>query len=214
MTDGRGVLPDNEGETAATPRLLLLNGPPGIGKSTIAEMYAARHPGTLSLDIDCLHRLVGGWQQRETRAHQLLRPTALAMATSYLGSRRDVVLPQYLATLEEIESFADAARQAGARFREFVLLDSREAAIERFEHRGRENDDPWIQHNVRVVAMQGGPRHLAKMYDELLAVTQNRPSVTFLTSVWGKPEDTYSLLLETLHRPMASDCLEARGSFR
>ena len=41
-------------------RLVLLNGPPGIGKSTLSALYADRHPGTLNLDIDSLHRLVGG----------------------------------------------------------------------------------------------------------------------------------------------------------
>ncbi len=45
------------------PRLIHINGPPAIGKSTIAELYTADHPGTLLLDIDRVRMLVGGWQQ-------------------------------------------------------------------------------------------------------------------------------------------------------
>jgi hypothetical protein len=40
-------------------RLVHLNGPPGIGKSTPSALYADRNPGTLNLDVDFLHRLVG-----------------------------------------------------------------------------------------------------------------------------------------------------------
>lgn len=41
-------------------RLILLNGMPGIGKSTLAERYADDHPGVLNLDVDRLGRTMGG----------------------------------------------------------------------------------------------------------------------------------------------------------
>ena len=76
---------------AATVRsvtcLILLNGPPGIGKSTLSALYTDRHPGTLNLDIDSLHRLVGGWQDPENRTHDVLRPVALVMASTHLERR-------------------------------------------------------------------------------------------------------------------------------
>jgi len=42
------------------PRLILLNGPPAAGKSTLAQMYADEHPLTLNLDIDKIRSLLGG----------------------------------------------------------------------------------------------------------------------------------------------------------
>ena len=44
------------------PRFIHLNGPPGIGKSTVARAFAAEHPGVLNLDIDQVVALIGGWQ--------------------------------------------------------------------------------------------------------------------------------------------------------
>jgi adenylate kinase family enzyme len=41
-------------------RLIHLNGPPGIGKSTIARRYPAELPGVLNCHIDVLRTLVGG----------------------------------------------------------------------------------------------------------------------------------------------------------
>ncbi|HEY3954535.1 MAG TPA: hypothetical protein VGM53_14255, partial [Streptosporangiaceae bacterium] len=37
-------------------RLIHLNGPSRVGKSTLAHRYADNHPGTLCLDVDVLNR--------------------------------------------------------------------------------------------------------------------------------------------------------------
>ena len=50
------------------PRLIVLNGPPGIGKSTIARRYVEDHPMTLALEQDVVRGLLGGWRPRETEA--------------------------------------------------------------------------------------------------------------------------------------------------
>ncbi len=68
----------------AVPRLIHLNGPPGIGKSTLAQMYADEHPGVLNLDIDRLRALVGGWRDRFAETGELVRPLALDMAGTHL----------------------------------------------------------------------------------------------------------------------------------
>jgi chloramphenicol 3-O-phosphotransferase len=41
--------------------LVLLNGAPSTGKSTLARLYAERHPLTLALDLDLLRAMLGGW---------------------------------------------------------------------------------------------------------------------------------------------------------
>ncbi|OLP53184.1 hypothetical protein BJM39_01945, partial [Salmonella enterica subsp. enterica serovar Javiana] len=161
------------GSVGRVPRLLHLNGPPGIGKSTLAARYAHDHPGTLNLDIDTLHELVGGWRDPANRTHEVLRPVALAMAATHLRGGRDVVLPQYLGRLDAIESFEQAAVDAGAGFVEVVLLDDRTGSLERFDR--RDDDSPWGRHNRRLVADQGGTEFLAQMYDRLLEVVERRP---------------------------------------
>ena len=184
------------GSVGRVPRLLHLNGPPGIGKSTLAALFAHRHPGTLNLDIDTLHQLVGGWRDPATHAHELLRPVALAMAATHLRGGRDVVLPQYLGRLDAIEAFERAALGEGAEFVEVVLLDDRLAALERFDR--REDDSAWGRHNRRLVADQGGSRFLEDMYDHLLAVVEERPRAVVLRSEYGAVEQTYAALLGAL----------------
>jgi predicted kinase len=177
--------------------LILLNGPPGIGKSTLSARYVERHPGTLNLDIDQLHRLVGGWQSEDGRTHDVLRPIALAMASAHLAGGRDVILPQYLATPPEVDAFEQVARKHHADFREVVLLADKRESLDRFER--REDDSDWSAHNKRVVAGHGGPVFLGDLYDRLLELLRQRPSAVVITSAPEAVEETYAMLEGVLH---------------
>jgi predicted kinase len=176
--------------------LIHLNGPPGIGKSTLAALYAHDHPGTLNLDIDSLHPLVGGWEDEDNHTHEILRPVALAMAATQLRGGRDVILPQYLARLEEIDKFEKVAREEGAAFREVVLLAAKDEAIARFDRRS--DDSEWGQHNRRQVALHGGPAMLASMYDRLLEILPARPDAVVIRCEPEAIAATYAELLEVL----------------
>lgn len=182
-------------------RLVHLNGPPGIGKSTLSALYADRNPGTLNLDVDMLHRLVGGWQDEETDTWPVVWPLVRAMAATHLDGGRDVVLPQYHARLGEITTLEQLAREHGANFREVVLLDDREAAIERFDRRARDDDDPWIRRHHRLVGLRGGPVLLGTMYDNLLEVMRLYPGAVVVPSVAGAAQETYGLLVDALREP-------------
>ena len=56
------------------PRLIHLNGPPGIGKSVLAQLWVQDHPGVLNLDIDRLRVLVGEWRERFAETGEIVRP--------------------------------------------------------------------------------------------------------------------------------------------
>ena len=117
------------------PRLLLLNGPPGIGKSTLARRYVADHPGVLDLDIDVLRGLVGGARDRFDETGEIVRPLALGMLTTHLRGGRDVVMPQYLGRPSEVERFERAARNGGGTFVHVVLMDDVDSSVRRFTER-------------------------------------------------------------------------------
>ena len=172
------------------PRLIHLNGPPGIGKSTLAALYADRHPGTLNLDIDAVHRLVGGWPDESVDTWPAVWSLARAMAGAHLDGGHEVILPQYHAADDEIDGLAALAARHGAGFREVVLLDDRAAVLDRFDRRGRDSDDPWIRHHHRLLA----PATLGAMHDSLLEVVRRRPGSTVVRSVAGAVEPTYELL--------------------
>lgn len=180
------------------PTLIHLNGPPGIGKSTLAALWAERHPGTLNLDLDVLHPLVGGWQDPEQDTHSLVRPLGKVVAAAHLAGGHDVVLPQNITRLSEVEAFAGIAGEQGADFREVVLMDDRAAALARFDQ--RLDDTEWNRHNRQVVAGLGGAAFLGRMYDTLLEVLAQRPGAVVVRSEPGAVEATYAAVVEALAR--------------
>ncbi|ONI66905.1 hypothetical protein BWI15_27345 [Kribbella sp. ALI-6-A] len=178
-------------------RLIHLNGPPGIGKSTLAALYADDYPGTLNLDVDVLHRLIGGWRDPNNRTWDLAWPLVHSLASTHLRAGHDVVLPQYHARLDEITTLETLAHHHGASFQEVVLLDSRDSATARFDHRAQTTDDPWIQHHQRFVTRDD----LVRMYDALVNLVPQLPDAQVVSSTPDAIHETYDLLSKTLGQP-------------
>lgn len=180
------------------PRLIHLNGPPGIGKSVLAQMWADDHPGVLNLDIDQLRTLVGGWRDRFAETGAIVRPLALVMAGTHLRGGRDVVMPQYLGRASEIERFAAAARDSAATFCEIALMDTKEQSLARFHRRGGSGEAAWHQYVQEVVGRGGGQALLARMYDQLVAVLGVRPAAIVIPTVAGAIPQAYQALTAAL----------------
>ena len=103
-------------------RLIHLNGPSRVGKSTLARRYADDHPGTLCLDIDVLVGQVDGWREDFSAAFLAATVRGLALAKSQLRDGQDVVVPQLVTIFDQGNPFEAAAAEAGARFIEVALL--------------------------------------------------------------------------------------------
>jgi predicted kinase len=173
-------------------RLVHLNGPPGIGKSTLARRYADEHPGVLRVDVDDVRQLVGGWREDICTADALARPLTLAMADAHLRGGRDVVYPMFLGNLPDIERLASVAERAGAEFVEVVLMDEKDSAITRFAQRS--DDDVDGRHDLMrdLVHASGGDAFLADLYDRLLAVVAKRDRTRMLRTMWGDLDSCYA----------------------
>jgi predicted kinase len=172
------------------PALIHLNGPTGVGKSTIAARYAAEHPKTLNLDADEIVRLVGGWQDDFFGTVDLVRPLALAMAATHLSSGHDVVMPQLVARRGERDRFAETAHRAGADYLEFVLLAPADVAVRRFQRRDHHIDG--------AVEALGGARMIHRICGQFAGYVT--PDSVVIETGEVDAEQTYQALLAALGR--------------
>jgi predicted kinase len=172
-------------------KLVLLNGPPAVGKSTLARRYADEHPLTLVLEIDAVRALLGAWLEEWQTSGWAARRIALAMAHAHLEAGHDVIVPQLLTRREFVDMLRTTTEDAGATFVEITLLDERQATLDRLARR----EEPARSFSSRaLLAKQGGSPGNA--YDAFVAALAERPDAVVIRD---PPSDAaYASLLELL----------------
>lgn len=153
-------------------RLILLNGMPGVGKSTLAARYLAEHPGVLCVEADVLRTWIGGDPDDHAEA---ARHLSLALAAAHLKQGHDVVVPQLVARVDQIEHYEAVARDAGAELVEVVL------------------HGEVVETRVPSAAV----KHLDAYADGLVDVVAGRPA-THRLAIHHDIGDTYRDLLDLL----------------
>lgn len=152
------------------PKLVLLNGPPAVGKSTVARRYADEHPLTLVLEIDTVRGLLGSWLDDPQRSGWAARMIALSMARAHLEAGHDVIAPQLLTRREFVDMLRKTADAAGATFHELTLMDARDVVLARLESRS----EPAGTFSARALMEKQGNRP-GDAYDAFVEALADRP---------------------------------------
>jgi predicted kinase len=173
------------------PKLILLNGPVGVGKSTIAERYIKDHPLALALNGDEIMVMIGGWLEREAEARKLLFELSKSMIATHLASGHSVIAPYIVTDPNHAAAFEQIATENKARFYEIALMaPTKEEAIARAHERGS-----WGERGTEPLSPTDTPI-LESIYDRMMAAMEKRPHTTKLTVVKGDPEKTYSQFMQ------------------
>jgi len=157
-------------------RFIHLNGPPGIGKSTVASTYADRHPGVLNLDIDQVTALIGGSRDGFSDAFNTGILLAAAMARVHLANGHDVIMPQMMTNVNaaELAEFEAAAAAASAEYCQILLTARVEPSVDRCMERAKRGDPR--QHAVsKVIEESGGPDFVRMLHSQVTQFAADRP---------------------------------------
>ena len=136
---------------AGIARLILVNGPPASGKSTLARRYVDDHDGAALVEVDTLQMTLPNWEKDEAM-RLAAAELAGAAIVEHLGAGRDVVMAQYFGRLGYIVLLEDVAREHGATFVEVILSTGAAIAIDRFWARRRAMAERGERHPERDIA--------------------------------------------------------------
>src|SRR5215207_586004 len=159
-------------------RLVLINGAPGSGKSTIAHALAQDEPMTLALNIDGLKHSLGRWDEDPATSGLHARRLTLALANEQLRTGFDLVIGQYLARPPFIEDLEHVAQRHGARFYEFVLDLDAVTLAKRLAERADNPDRSEHTVNNRLV----GPSDAAALLSTIESLRKSRPRALWVNA--------------------------------
>ncbi|WP_206784080.1 AAA family ATPase [Amycolatopsis sp. MtRt-6] len=179
------------------PRLIHLNGPSGIGKSTIAQAYVEQHPGVLNLDTDRVVCLIGGWRDTFFQTFKAAQLLAVAMAETHLRTGHDVVMPQLATRVVDVRPFELAADNCQAEYREILLTAEKSVACGRFAERAA-NGDAATKGVDDVLRERGGTAVVERIHDQLAAYMPQRPRCLVVPTDGRAPGETYDAVLAHL----------------
>lgn len=179
-------------------KLIVLNGPLGIGKTTLAKKYADNYPLTLSLDIDELRTWISHWRDYADASAYLSKNMAMEMARTSLQAGHDVVISQICRKPELLENLEEVSVASNSRFYEILLWDTKENATRRFIERGERSGKPGGFNPDGLIGRNGGISHVEKMYEEMMMTAKQRPKTITINSIENNPEATYKELVKQI----------------
>jgi predicted kinase len=175
--------------------LLVLNGAPAVGKSTLGRLYADEHPLALVVDIDLIRTHLGRWDEVD-ESKQIARDLAVELARAHLQSGRDVVVAQYFGLPEFVERLRRLAAETRATFVEVVLTDEAHEIAERFRRRRSDFATTGTKHPEADLSDGAIASEIIEANDRLVRDAVERQ--VDVVSAAGGPHVAYRLLCEAL----------------
>ncbi|HWU47945.1 MAG TPA: AAA family ATPase [Humibacter sp.] len=179
-------------------RLILLNGAPGTGKSTLARRYADDNPLALVLDIDTVRRMLGASLVDPEASGLAARRLALAMAREHLAAGHDVIVPQFLGRIEFVLELESLAASVAVPFLELTLIADPDAVIRRFAERSAEPTSDEQRDAWTLQERWGGLDALRGACARVETVAAARPAMCTIEVVDGAVDDAYAALRAVL----------------
>ncbi|HEY4161298.1 MAG TPA: AAA family ATPase [Candidatus Saccharimonadales bacterium] len=174
------------------PKLILLHGFAGVGKTTITKRYMDEHPLIMNLEGDRIIVMVGQWLTHEAEARELMFKLGQSMIATCLEAGHSVIVPMLPINPEHVRTFERIAKESGAHFFEVALITERTDALQRLMKRGtwgEEGTPPLTQADLPVIE---------KLYNDMDRVLTQRPDAVRIHVIEDDHDDTYQQFLAAI----------------
>lgn len=117
-------------------RLIIINGPPTAGKTTLALRLRDAMPNSVSIAFDDVRRNISHYEKDAEGSRSLAYDITLEMVKVCLAKGKDVIFNRLILEENRLDDLYLAARHANAQVVELMLWGSKERIMERCDKRG------------------------------------------------------------------------------
>ena len=167
-------------------KLILINGPTGIGKSTTAQKIHQAYPLSFLVDIDALRRYISGYREYKDESKQLSLLVSESIVATYLRCGHDVIIDKVFIDTQTVERFVELGKKYEADVREFVLNASKELVVKRAKARGYRESSLLT------------PEKVVKFWAETQEYIKKRSQATIVDVETLSEEDVYKYIINKI----------------
>jgi predicted kinase len=121
-------------------KLVIINGPCAVGKSTMATKLHECMPLSFLLDIDAQRRYICKYQKQHKESGALSMEIAFAIVESFLKSGSDVIVDKMICDTNALNEFCRIGKKYEANVHEIILSAPKDVVMKRASDRGYKKD--------------------------------------------------------------------------
>ncbi len=165
-------------------KLIILNGPCGVGKSTVAAKLHVDMPLSFLLEIDAQRRFISHYREYAEESRVMNLSIAKAIIKSCLEERRDIIIDKMTFGQNILNFYYDIAKTYGADVYEIILWAPKEIIMQRADERG------WVDDGLLT------PEKCEFFWDKMNEVKEHRPHAHVINTESISEDAVYSQVMK------------------
>ncbi|MFA5986033.1 MAG: AAA family ATPase [Parcubacteria group bacterium] len=160
-------------------KLITINGPCGIGKSTLSEKIHANMPLSFLLDIDAQRRFISQYREKKEESGKIMMTISKAIIKSCLEDDRDIIIDKIMLDNDVLDFYYEIAKIYGADVYEIILWAPKEVVMKRANERG------WREGGLLT------PEKCEIFWDKIDVLKNTRPQAHIINIDKMSEDETY-----------------------